>query len=62
MRFQLSDMRIGFEETSYSVVESVGVLEISVRLLADKNAITRGIALPLGVRVTSKDGSAVGEV
>ena len=54
-------MRIGFEQTLYSVAESAGVLEISVRVLADENGNIPSIGLPLGVRVTSKDGSAVGK-
>ena len=52
------DLNIGFEETSYSVAESAGVLEIPVRIFDDSTPI---IGLPLGVRVTSRDGSAVGE-
>ena len=46
-------MRIGFEQTLYSVAESAGVLEISVRVLADENGNIPSIGLPLGVRVTS---------
>ena len=52
------DLNVGFEETSYSVAESAGVLEIPVRIFDDSTPI---IGLPLGVRVTSRDGSAVGE-
>ena len=52
------DLKVGFEETSYSVAESAGVLEIPVRIFDDSTPI---IGLPLGVRVTSRDGSAVGE-
>ena len=52
------DLNVGFEETSYSVAESAGVLEIPVRIYDDSTPI---IGLPLGVRVTSRDGSAVGE-
>ena len=40
------------------MAESAGVLEIPVRIFDDSTPI---IGLPLGVRVTSRDGSAVGE-
>ena len=55
---QHADLRVGFEDTTYSVAESAGVLEIPVRLF--DNGTTPRIGLPLGVRVTSRDGSAVG--
>ena len=54
------DLRVGFERTLYSVSESEGELVIPVRVLADGNGITPEIGLPLGVRVTSRDDSAVG--
>ena len=56
----LIDLRVGFERTLYSVPESAGELMIPVRVLADENGITPEVGLPLGVRVTSRDGSAVG--
>ena len=40
--------------------ETSGELVIPVRVLADENGITPEVALPLGVRVTTRDGSAVG--
>ena len=54
------DLRVGFERTLYSVSESAGELEIPVRVLADENGIIPEVGLPLGVRVTSRDDSAVG--
>ena len=54
------DLRVGFERTLYSVSESAGELVIPVRVLADDDGITPEVGLPLGVRVTSRDGSAVG--
>ena len=54
------DLRVGFERTLYSVSESEGELLIPVRVLADDDGITPEIGLPLGVRVTSRDDSAVG--
>lgn len=42
------------------MAESAGVLEIPIRLFDDNNGTTPRIGLPLGVRVTSRDGSAVG--
>ena len=45
---------------SYSVAESAGVLEIPVRIFNDDDGTTPDIGLPLGVRVTSRDGSAIG--
>ena len=54
------DLRVGFERTLYSVSESAGELLIPVRVLADDDGITPEVGLPLGVRVTSRDGSAVG--
>ena len=56
-----SDLTIGFEETLYSVAESAGALEISVRPFADKNGNVPKIGVPLGVRVKSRDGTAVGK-
>ena len=40
--------------------EISGELVIPVRVLADENGITPEVGLPLGVRVTTRDGSAVG--
>ena len=56
-----SDLTIGFEETLYSVAESAGALEISARPFADKNGNVPRIGIPLGVRVKSRDGTAVGK-
>ena len=55
------DLSIGFQETSYSVSESDGLLEIIVGPVADENGNVPDVAIPLGVRVTSKDGTAVGK-
>ena len=40
--------------------ESEGELVIPVSVLADDNGIIPEVGLPLGVRVTSRDGPAVG--
>ena len=58
--FKHADLKVSFEETSYSVAEPAGVLEIPVRIFDDDDGTTPDIGLPLGVRVTSRDGSAVG--
>ena len=58
--FKHADLKVGFEETSYSVAEPGGVLEIPVRIFDDDDGTSPDIGLPLGVRVTSRDGSAVG--
>ena len=42
------------------MTESAGVLEIPVRIFDDNDATTPSIGLPLGVRVTSRDESAIG--
>ena len=55
-------MRIGFQEISYTVGESAGILEIVVKILADKSGNSPDIGLLLGARVTSRDRSAVGKV
>ena len=60
MVFVHSDLRIGFTASTYIVEESGGVVVVEVIVLADENShITTDV--PLGVRVTSKDGSAVGK-
>ena len=41
--------------------ESAGVVEVEVQVLADEYGNITDAGLPLGVRVTSKDGSAVGK-
>ena len=42
------------------MTESAGVLEIPVRIFDDDDGTTPDIGLPFGVRVTSRDGSAIG--
>ena len=54
-----ADLRIGFQETLYTVSESDGVLEITVGPAVDDDPVDIGI--PLGLRITSSDGSAVGK-
>ena len=56
----MSDFRVGFQQASYSVSESASALEIAIGVLADEDDITPTIAVPLGVRITSRDDSAVG--
>ena len=53
-----ADLRIGFQETLYTVSESDGVLEITVGPAVDDDPVNIGI--PLGFRITSSDGLAVG--
>ena len=53
-----ADLRIGFLESVYAVSESAGVLEIAVGELTDESGY---VATPLGVRIATKDGSAVGK-
>ena len=43
------------------MAESAGMLEIEVRVLPDEKSNTLDIGLPLGVRFTSNNGSAVGK-
>ena len=52
-----SDLRVGFSGMSFTVAESAGVLEVGL-LAYDKV----DVGLPFGVRVTSRDGSAVGKL
>ena len=57
-----ADLRVGFLESVYSVSESAGgVLEIAVGALPDESGKVPYVATPLGVRIATKDGSAVGE-
>ena len=55
--FVHSDLRVGFAETFYTVAESAGVLILDVRAIGNHT----DVGLPLGVRITSKDRSAVGK-
>ena len=52
-----SDLRVGFAQTFYTVAESAGVLILEVRVMGNYTEV----GLPLGVRITSKDESAVGK-
>ena len=54
------DLTVGFPVLSYTVDKSAN-LAVEVSVLADKNGHITDAGLPLGVRVTSRDGSAVGE-
>ena len=56
----LSDLSIGFQEVSYTVSESAGVIELTVS--PDGTGGIPGVGVPLGVRITSRDGSAEGTV
>jgi hypothetical protein len=51
-------LRVGFPVSSYTVDESANLI-VKVSVLADKNGHITDAGLPLGVRVTSRDGSAV---
>ena len=53
-------MRVGFITPTYVVDESAGEAAIQITVLADENGHITDAGVPLGVRVTSKDGSAVG--
>ena len=55
---QNADLRIGFQKTQYTVFESDGILEITVGPAVDDDPVDIGI--PLGLRITSRDGSALG--
>ena len=55
-------MRVGFIASTYTVEESAGVVVVEVQVLADEYGNITDAGLPLGVRVTSKDGSAVGKI
>ena len=54
-----SDLRVGFIASTYVVEESAGVVVVEVSVLADEKD---RVGVPLGMRVTSKDGSAVGKM
>ena len=56
-----SDLKVAFSQQSYYVTESAGTLMIEVEVLANEYGNIPDIGLPLGVRVTSRDGSAVGK-
>ena len=55
------DLRVGFIESTYVVEESAGEVVVEVWVLADESGHITDAGVPLGVRVTSKDGSAVGK-
>ena len=55
-------MEVGFESESLSVSESAGGVEIAVRAFPNENGNIPDIGKPFGLRVTSKDGSAVGKI
>jgi hypothetical protein len=52
-------LKVAFSQKSYYVTESAGMLAIKVEVLANEYGIIPEFGLPLGVRVTSRDGSAV---
>ena len=54
----LSDLSIGFQEAYYTVSESAGVIELTVS--PDGTGGSPDVGVPLGVRITSRDGSAKG--
>ena len=54
-------MQVGFGAESLTVSESSGDVEIAVRVFPDGNGNTPHIGKPFGLRVTSKDGSALGK-
>ena len=41
--------------------ESAGVLYIIVEAVPDENGNIPDVGIPLGIRITSKDGSAIGK-
>ena len=55
------DLRVGFITSTYVVEESAAVVVVEVSVLADEYGHITDAGIPLGVRVTSKDGSAVGK-
>ena len=57
-----TDLEVGFESESLSVSESAGGVEIAVRAFLGENGNVPDIGKPFGLRVTSKDGSAVGKI
>ena len=59
--FMHLDLRVGFIASTYVVEESAGVVVVEVWVLADESGHITDAGIPLGVRVTSKDGSAVGK-
>ena len=58
----LADLEVGFKSESLSVSESAGGVDIAVRAFPGENGIIPDIGKPFGLRVTSKDGSAVGKI
>ena len=62
MKFTISDIEVGFENASLTVSESSGMVEIPVRVFPDGSGNIPDIGKPFGLRITSKDGSAVGMV
>ena len=56
-----TDMRVGFENESLTVSETSGHVEVTVRVLSNGNDEWPHIGKPFGLRITSKDGSAVGK-
>jgi len=45
----------------YTVQESVGQVVLTVLVVPDENEVIPEITMPLGVRVTSRSGSATGK-
>ena len=52
---------MGFSHSMYTVQESVGQVLLTVLVVPDENKVIPEITMPLGVRVTSRSGSATGK-
>ena len=52
---------MGFSQESYSVAESFGRVEVTVRVLPDETGNVPRIGAPFGLRITSADVTAVGK-
>lgn len=52
-----TDLRVGFEATTYSVLESAHTVEVAVVAFGNKR-----LGKPFGVRVITRDESAVGKL
>ena len=57
-----TDIQVGFWAESLTVSESSGDVEIAVRVFPNENGNTPHIGKPFGLRITSKDESAVGRI
>ena len=53
---------MGFSQESYSVVESFGRAEVTVRILPNETGNVPHIGAPFGLRITSADVTAIGKI